>query len=414
MISIIEALLTERTGLDLNSLGSQTVLRAINKRRLACQIDNLTEYTSKFKNSLSEQQALIEEIVVRETWFFRDKAPFDYLPQYLSAHNSSSNTHTPLRVLSVPCSTGAETYSIAIALVEAGFSPNSFRIDAADISQIAIAKAKQARYGKNAFRTQPLPSANSPYFESIGEGRWQVKDFIRKTVQFKQHNLLQGWLWYPQQYQVIFCRNLLIYLHSEARARVLGILEQALAPEGLLFVGSAETAIANHLQPVKVPFTFAFRKSQTVSQNSLKTLIRAKTETVKQKLPLSEPSISNPQLKLVSAPGDSPTVNQTPSSLLAQARQLANLGQLESAAKLCENYLQSDRTSASAYVLMGEIYQSWDCYEQASICFERALYLNPNQLEAIVHLALIKEHQGDVRSAAILRQRWRRRQQQQV
>ena len=414
MISIIEALLTEKMGLDLNSLGSQTIVRAINKRRLACQMDNLTDYTSKFKNSLSEQQALIEEIVVRETWFFRDKVPFDYLQQCLSAHQGSSRAHTPIRVLSVPCSIGAEPYSIAIALVEAGFSPESFQIDAVDISQVAIEKAQQASYGKNAFRTQPLPSAHSPYFDSIGEERWQVKDFIRKTVQFKQHNLLQGGLCYPQQYQVIFCRNLLIYLHTQARDRILDILEEALVPEGLLFVGSAETAIVNNLQPVKVPFTFAFRKSQTVCQNLLKTEIKAKTKTVKQKPPLSQPTILQPQLKLASAQGVPCAVNQAPDSLLAQARKLANLGQLESALKLCEDYLQSDRTSASAYVLLGEIYQSWDRCEQATVYFERALYLNPNQLDAIVHLALIKEHQGDVRSAAILRQRWQRRQQQQV
>lgn len=145
----IEAMLRQKIGLDANSIGSRTIARAVEQRRVACGLRDHSSYFQHLQTSAKELEELIETVVVPETWFFRDKEPFVYLSQYVTSQWLKAN-FSILRVLSVPCSTGEEPLSIAMTLLDSGLAPNQFGIDAVDISKRALLKAKQAIYSKRA------------------------------------------------------------------------------------------------------------------------------------------------------------------------------------------------------------------------------------------------------------------------
>lgn len=373
----IEAMLKQKIGLDANSIGSNAIAYAVDQRRSRCGSPTLQEYCNRLKHSPEELNALIETVVVPETWFFRDREPFACLKQWIQ---TTWKPTTKLRILSAPCSTGEEAYSIAITLLEAGLSVEQFQIDAIDISQAALEKAKQAIYTKRSFRGKT--EANPLYFETVND-RYRVRSQTRQVVQFVQENLLEPRLLLNRQYEVIFCRNLLIYLDVEARSRVMKTLDRALNVSGLLFVGSAETSQvpSAHYEWMNHPAAFAYRKVER-----------------------SEPAPPKvPALKSLPPPKQIPKV-----SPLEQARRYLDRGQLAEAARLCEAHLNSDRTNTDAYLLLSKIYQELNQLSEAEQALQKAIYLNPKFYDALIELAVLKEQQGDFATAKILRSRVQR------
>lgn len=374
----IETMLRQKIGLDASSIGSNAIAYAIEQRRSQCGLPDLQDYCDRLKHSPEEFNALIETVVVPETWFFRDREPFSYLKQWIK---TEWKPNTTLRVLSAPCSTGEEAYSIAITLLESGLAAEQFHIDALDISQVALGKAKNAIYSKRSFRGGT--AIDPAYFEAIGD-RYQVRSHIRKTVQFVSANLLESNL-SQQHYHVVFCRNLLIYLDQTARSHVMRLLDRALITPGLLFLGSAETSqiLHHHYQAIAHPAAFVYRKIEPI--------------------PVLSPPLKIPVIKPFPKP--TPTLSL---SKLEQAKQFLDRGQLLEAAKLCEAHLLLDRTDANAYLLLGKIYQELDRPEQAEQAFQKATYLNPKFYAALIELALLKEQQGDFATATILKARVQR------
>lgn len=386
----IEAMLRQKIGLDANSIGSRTIARAVEQRRVACGLSDQTAYFHYLQTSAKELEELIETVVVPETWFFRDKEPFVYLSQYVTSEWLKAN-FSVLRVLSIPCSTGEEPYSIAMTLLDSGLNPSGFCIDAVDISKRALLKAKQAIYSKRAFRGDDRTQEKQRYFDLVADS-YQVRPFVRNTVKFIQGNLLKPGFLAEGKYQIIFCRNVLIYLDRDAREQAIQALDRALAPRGIFFVGAAETGQipTTNYTSIRHPFAFAYRKGDRL------------------------PDIKPPLARAITPPDSQPPLPQPPptigavSSQLEIAKQLADRGQLSEAAKLCQLYLSANRTNAEAYILLGEIYQGLDQIEQAQQSFSKAIYLAPHAINALIGLALLKEQKGDFLGAEILRQRVQR------
>ncbi|BAU10001.1 methylase of chemotaxis methyl-accepting protein [Leptolyngbya sp. NIES-3755] len=373
----IEAMLKQKIGLDANSIGSNAIAYVIDQRRSRCGSPNLNDYYDRLQHSPEELNALIEAVVVPETWFFRDREPFAYLKQWIQTEWRST---TKLRVLSAPCSTGEEPYSIAITLLESGLSTQQFGIDAIDISQTVLERAKKATYSKRSFRGNA--SANLTYFEKIGE-QYQVRSHIRNTVQFVRENLVEPRFILDRHYDVIFCRNLLIYLDQESRSQVMKILDRALATPGVLFLGAVETSQVpfNTYQPVHHSGAFAYRKVE-------------RSEPAPLRIPIIQ---SLPPLK---------SFPKLPK--LEQVKQCLAQGKLTEAARLCEAYLMNDRTDTNAYFLLSKIYQELKQLPQAEQALQKAIYLNPKFYDALIELAVLKEQQGDFTTAKILRARVQR------
>ncbi len=398
----IEAVLRQKIGLDADSIGSRTIARAVEQRRVACGLPDQTAYFHHLQTSAKELEELIETVVVPETWFFRDKEPFVYLGQYVTSEWLKAN-FSILRVLSIPCSTGEEPYSIAMTLLDSGLTPTQFCIDAVDISKRALLKAKQALYSKRSFRGDDRTQAKQRYFDLVADS-YQVRPFVRDTVKFIQGNLLTPGFLAEGKYQIIFCRNILIYLDHAARTQGIQALDRALAPSGLFFVGSAETAQipTKNYTSIRHPFTFAYRKEDSASApgNELR------APNIKPLAITSRTTFNTPASK-PPTPQPPPTIRAV-SSQLEIAKQLADRGQLIEAAKLAQLYLSANRTHAEAYILLGEIYQGLNQIEQAEQSFSKAIYLNPHAINALIGLALLKEQRGDQSGAEILRQRVQR------
>ena len=388
----IETMLKQKIGLDANSIGSRTIARAVERRCVACGLSDRAAYLNRVQTSPQELEALIESVVVPETWFFRDKEPFVYLSQYVTTRTRA----TPiLRVLSAPCSTGEEPYSIAMTLLDAGLTVQQFSIDAFDISQQALSKGKQAIYSKRAFRGGDGLSTKKQYFQEVVNG-FEVRSFVRDTVNFKQANVLEPGLLAQGKYNVIFCRNLLIYLDREARDRLIQSLDRALVPSGLLFVGAAETMQIPTQNYTAVPHGSAFAYRKASSDLKPVTTIAPSTTRQTNKVVATTALVANARTQIATI------------SDLDRAKEYANRGQLSEAAQYCEAYVRQHRTDASAYLLLGEIYQGLDRLDTAEQAYQKAIYLNPQGFEALVHLSLLKEQKGDLLGSDLLRQRVQR------
>lgn len=400
-LAAIESLLNQKIGLDSTTIGSLTIKRAVEHRCSACGLSDINTYFQVLQSSPQEFAELVEKIVVPETYFFRDSKSFDFLINFVRSEWAPSSSNSVLRLLSVPCSTGEEPYSMAIALIEAGLPTNRFRIDAVDISKCALDKAKRGIYGKNSFRGKEFID-KSRYFQQTQEG-YEVNPSVRNTVTFRQNNILNASAFNQARYDIIFCRNLLIYLVPSACTEVFNILNKLLLPQGLLFVGAAETGKvpSNYFTSIRQSFTFAYRKVENVklqSPNSNK--LSTKESNIKLDITIPKPvEISSLNNKPDTTAANDSNLN------LKEARQLADEGQVETAINYCQQYINHEQTNADAYALLGTLHQAKTQNTQAEKYFQKALYLNPNCYEALINLALLKEHRGDVVGASILQQR---------
>ncbi|WP_186167589.1 CheR family methyltransferase [Burkholderia gladioli] len=277
--------LARETGIDSDSLGADFVARvlaeriaamlageaaaaassAVMQRARQLNDEDLDAHWRLLLASADEQRALIEQCVVPETWFFREREAFVALAAR-ALERLRAEPSLPLRVLSAPCSTGEEPYSAAMALVDAGIDPARLQIDALDISARAIAQAQRAEYGRNSFRGHAL-EFRARHFTPTAHG-WRLDARIRDCVRFRRANLLElggpGQAADEGRYDFIFCRNVLIYFDRQAQERALRALDARLAEDGLLFVGPAETGVVMRqaMSSAKIPLAFAFRRTR--------------------------------------------------------------------------------------------------------------------------------------------------------
>ncbi|MGB5898835.1 MAG: CheR family methyltransferase [Geitlerinemataceae cyanobacterium] len=403
-VSSIEKLLQDQIGLEGGRINSSHIAKVVSDRMSALEQPNFNAYLHRVQTSSQELEALVESIVVPETWFFRDREAFNFMRLYVKYTWSVSHSNKVLRVLSVPCSTGEEPYSIAIALLESGLTPNQFTIDAIDISKIALEKARSALYRENSFRGKDLDFRNR-YFKRQDQ-RYKLYDSIGKNIRFRWGNILQpNFLSDQQRYHIIWCRNLLIYFNRASQKKVFETLDRLLVPEGLLFLGYAEfgTLKSDRLVSVHHPRAFAYRKVvNSISRSRQKTQQKDST----QKVTFKSSTVYSKSKELPTAQ----KISQLPlaESDLQAARRLANEGKLEAAISHCETYIRRNRTSSEAYLLIGEIEQALGHNDIAEANLRKAIYLEPDCYEALVHLAQLQEQRGDDRSAAIIRQRIQR------
>ncbi len=261
--------LSQETGIDAYSLGINALERGVLERvratRAAASTTALADgavdaYWQRLNDSPDERLALIEALVVPETWFFRDREAFVALAR-LANEKLARDPARVLRVLSVPCSSGEEPYSAAMALLDVGIGAERFTIDAMDISARAIELAQKAVYGRNSFRGGEF-GFRERHFRSI-DGGWVLNERVQQTVRFAQANLFESSPNGGARYDFIFCRNVLIYFHRDAQDRAIHLLDTRLAEGGTIFVGPAETGLMmrHALSSARIPLAFAFQRT---------------------------------------------------------------------------------------------------------------------------------------------------------
>lgn len=415
----VAEMLRRETGLDAAALGPNVISRTLRARMTALGLTDETNYCTHALANPAEWAELVEAAVVSETWFFRDPAAFRtffdlYRQTAVRSQKSaagvppsafcvpSSELRPPPRILSAPCATGEEPYTIAMTLLDAGVPAEKIALDALDLSQRALARARAGVYTRNAFRGDDLTyrerhfmvektneeqpqaageeggamdtSFRVPRSASRVETAWRLHSRVRGCVNFFQGNLLapvassefrvpspefyaeSASALNPQPstlrppYDFIFCRNLLIYQDHATQARTVGRLRELLAPEGVIFFGPAEVAIASRhgFTTLGVPLAFACRMRQAAGSRLNPAAGSRQPETGNQSVELSS---HNP-----------------PASTIPSAAHFYALGQAQEA--------QRDAVGA---------------VEQ----YRKALYLEPAHYASLARLAELLARAGD-------------------
>ena len=394
-LDAIKALLLNKIGLDTVTIGESSLQHALDKRVAATQCDGLDAYFNLVSVDRSELEAFIEEIVVPETWFFRNSVPFSACVERVEAVlKQRMGYNDPIRILSVPCSTGEEPYSIAIAIAESRVNLNLVTINAIDISRTAIDAAQRADYHRNAFREMP-DAIREKYF-SEKNGRFRLSDDIRAMVKFEQANVILSSLSpMPAYYDIIFCRNLLIYFNDQLRRQIYEKLYRALSKGGCLFVGHVETTQVDksRFQPLADQRSYGFIKTGA-SNPVLRHIPKQQTAA----RALTSHTLEN----------TTPMASGQSVISLNFVDQLIDKGDDARAAHLLQQYLSLQPQSVEARFLEGKRLYCSAQVKEAESWLKKLLYLHPNHQDSLQLLLQMAEKRFDLEAVRNYRNKLQR------
>ncbi len=222
----------------------QTRLRQVAGQEGAFSIDELCNRL-RFKRDLGLEFRIVEALTINETSFFRDTQPFETLKRIIFPELLRRRApERRISIWSAACSTGQEAYSIGMTIMESlfGISGWSVNLLATDISRRALNQARDGRYSQLEVSRGISKESLRRYFTK-DDRHWVVRPSLKELVEFREANLTQNLAARVRgPFDVIFCRNVLIYFDSTTKTRILGSLRQLLKPDGYLFLGAAEDA----------------------------------------------------------------------------------------------------------------------------------------------------------------------------
>lgn len=413
--SLLKSRIIERTGHFYYQDKDDLLWERVRKRLRATGLDDSTQYLDLLEASISgpaEWTKLEAEITIGETFFFRYAEQFaalkdTILPEIVKRKQQEKR----LRIWSAGCATGAEPYSLAILVRELlGEQLADWRtsIIGTDINDSFLSLARQARFGKWALRSLAAEERDR-YFVSSGKEQWQLRPEFRSLVRFERHNLLSlldGTS--PLQFSdfdLVLCRNVLIYFHPDTVNQVVAALRDCLSEEGWMLLGHAEPnpAFDAMMQALNLPGTVAYRRGEgeapppapPTPQPSPKALrawaplLPAPEPTKPAKRPPSDrlPVPETLQASPPPSPGE-------PEQLLDQVRNLANLGDFRTAEDLCRRALKEHSLNPALHFYAGLIAQALKTPQQAEKSFLNGIYLDKSFAMAHYHLGLLLLAEG--------------------
>ena len=338
-------------GLNPHAVKPKNLEEAIQHRMGEHGIRNRSRYLAILRCSRQERLNLVESVALPAVGFFQHPDPLAALQRWVTNHWLARPSKKPLRVLSVPCATGEEPYSLAITLLESGLSPTQFHIDAADINDRALRHAAAAMYA-DASLTNANQVIRDRYFQREQSGH-RLCPGVRAQVSFIKTDLV-GRMTLSETYDIIFGRSLLMYFVPEAQQRILKRLEKLLRPGGLLIVGPTHGKLGHQSSlPVWA------NSGGTAGPGGVKSLGNSSRDG---------------------------KINGEDRATLREAAALVEAHRLQEAAELCVRVLDDHRASAQAIYLLGRIAEVEGRHVEAKEFFRRALYLQPRHRLAQEHL----------------------------
>lgn len=389
--------LAGHAGISTAIIGAHTLTRAIQQRLKLTGLADLAAYQQHLFSTVEEQQCLVELVVVPETWFFRDRHPYNHLSLHARRLHRDRAAAEPLRLLSAPCATGEEPYSMAITLLDAGLSSQAFTIDAIDICRRSIRRAREAVYSRHSFRGVS-EAEKQRHFQS-GPAGLELDAAIRGTVRFRCANLMTCLAGSSSRYDVIFCRNLLIYLEDPASERLLTALAGLLRPGGLLIVGSAEVAKVptTLFRPIRESFVFGFLRLDS-EHSPPAAVASAESPSAAPHSLLHRPTRPRRRQPLAAMREPTPAAPvadpDPPCLAAAQPPPPSHDEVLERQLQMHRRDLEQNPTSEQAYLKLGRLLLMHNRHEEASDCLRRCLYLRPDCREAMETLIQLSQQLG--------------------
>ena len=372
--------LQQSTGLQAERLGRSSLERAVKRCWTQSGCSDPEAYVRSLPHDPRVQQQLIEQLVVGESWFLREPRSFEQLQQL-----ARRERQRPLRVLSCGCAGGEEPYSVVIALLEAGLPLAQLQVEAIDISAVALARAAEGLYGRHALRGlersrlerhfQPEECRSSRL--GPASERWRLWPEIRAAVRFHHGDLQQQLNRLPGPWHAVLCRNVMLYLHDQARQDLLMAIAERLEPQGMLLVAAAEALLVSSDRYRSQPggHGAAFTPISTAIPAGLGTPVQAPGSPARAGIRLESERLAGRAIRPQLADENrKPELSLQPGDHLALARCLQQSGKAE----------------------------------EALVAVRRCLYLDPARCEALELAAALARDLGRHQEAERLRRRLER------
>lgn len=241
-------LMYERFGIHLSEQKRTLIAGRLSKRVRNLGLSSIGSYLARVRadETGAELTELVDRITTNHSFFYREKDHFEFLSsEVLPAIKArrAQEAGFSLRIWSAGCATGEEPYTLAMVMREflgASASMTDWAVLATDLSLSALREAMSAVYAGN--RVRELPAAwRNAYFEQRGEDEWAVKDDLRRAVLFKRLNLMDERYPFKGLFDVVFCRNVMIYFDPPVRKALVDRIFRYVKPGGYLFVGHSES-----------------------------------------------------------------------------------------------------------------------------------------------------------------------------
>jgi chemotaxis protein methyltransferase CheR len=354
----------------------------------------------------AELTALAEDLTITETYFFRHGEQFRALAEeVLPERIHVRATQRVLTMLSVGCSSGEEAYTLAIlgrqARPDAGWIVSVLGLDA---NPAMLTRAAAARY--SAWSLRETPDAVRRRCFRPRDGMYELDPAIRDTVRFRQHNVADDdpAIWRPEQYDVIFCRNLLMYLTPATSSALVARMTEALAPGGYLFLGHTDSlgSQPDGLEMEQSHHTFYYRRRPPTAAPDDGRPARRKVpappspDIYERALTLLRDERFADALEVVEAGLVS---RAQPRDLLLHGVLLAQAGRLPDAEMVCRRLLDLDGLYADAHHLLGVCLEGGAAVDVAIAHYRLAVYLDPAFAMPRLRLGLLARQRGDDRAA---------------
>lgn len=358
-------------GLDTSSLNSALIDNAIMQRMCACECDAAL-YEMRVNDS-EELASLHQLLLVSESWFCREMDGVE------AALIALQNRTSALSILSVPCARGEEPISVFDRALTVGFSSKLITVHGYDVSESAIKIANAFRYSTYSYRGTDEHFIERLFIDD-GTGR-SLKPQFRESFVFETANVLAGdWIPKLPTYDLILCRNLLIYLDPTAQRTLIEKLSSLLSFNGYLLLGAAEGSLANtailencRTSPV------LFRRKTPPSSNQA----RMDGHVLNSKLSARLPVIKH---RHKPSANFEPQPTQTAAPSVQAIAELAKKGQREEAYRAALEFIEEHPKDAKVHALLGALSVSFGQFAQAQHWILQAISLSQNEDEILRYL----------------------------
>jgi chemotaxis protein methyltransferase CheR len=452
--------LRERAGLVFGDSRRDVALTAVRRAMEAAGTDDAAAYLARVRRGGAALDALLADATVGETYFFRHPEQWEVVRRQALPEIVSRRGDRPLRGWSAACSTGEEAYTLSIVCQEEGIGAERRSIVGTDISRPRLEAARAARYGRWALRDVPAATVEA-HFTRRGE-EWRLNPDVREGVEFRALNLVEDDWPSPAsgigEMDLIFCRNMLIYLDRPSVRRVAERLIAALSDDGWLFPGPSDPPLADYVrcEVIVTPAGLVYRKrAPALRSSSRPPAPAASTEpasraTWTDSASPAAPIEANRPLAPSSAPPRAPTsdarlsvappvpavdgrttngggdADGDPGRLYAardyeraaaaaggriargmaneatwivRVRALANRGRLAEAEAACATALERYRASAELHDVHALLLSGAGRTREAAAALRQALYLDPGLVVAHVRMAEVQARLGNANAA---------------
>lgn len=382
-------------------------------------------------------EALIAQVITPESYFFRDRGQFDLLQRTLAPKLIERNRSTRrLRVLSVGCSTGEEPYSLAMVLgdMEPGRDGWSLEVLGVDLDEGSLERARRGRFGPWSFRKVEAFKQQT-WFDQVNELEWQVKEPVRRRVQFRRLNLVgdedaAAWEGMKNTFDLVLCRNVFIYFTPEVVVKAAARLGSLIKEGGYLITGHVELSgkVPAGLAMERYPESMAYRREESVTPTSAPPAPHSTKSSVRRASAFPLKKKASPWRRRQVAKQSPPTTERSPWKALFlagryaeaaageadgdgeafeaaywSARSLANLGRGEEARGRCREAMALDPFSALPLVLLARLALERGEEGEAAELLRKAHYLNPGSVSACLELGALYERRGESDRAGKMR-----------